>query len=464
MAQEEHILRCSFSTGGGGCGEGGGVDDGGGGSRSKKIKQKKVPQRGLGVAQLEKIRLDEQQKKEAALQAANFLANNAIGSHGDSTACLAIPSPSVRPNFCSSSNSIPLPPPSPTDLPSPNFLYMPVQSSKNVKVLLPNSVQLSKHLNVGGKEIGLPAISSPGQGNWPRLWNGEQNLEGEKQILDHRRFAFWPRVKFPYESNALVLPLPQRSHQFQHPSSSSTVNVSSGTSSSSVLKFQMEPPSNQIFHDNNYAPLSPKDEKMVGMKRSYPFSLESPTAPSCQCKFRPTYVTSTSRSDESASCSNGCTNHLEPSCKYIREDPPNTSPLPEQNDSGVIRENKELNGDFLTLAPPAPATQPLKHKHPLAYSGYREQELTDFGCLSSQELAKDSIQRPGPSRSIERPPFSFFPTKMQIDQAIIHARDGNGKAYTSSPKELFNFVMVSTSGCFLTWLVPSKFPASSNDL
>ncbi|KAL2466791.1 WAS/WASL-interacting protein family member 1 [Abeliophyllum distichum] len=427
MAQEEHILRCSFSTGGGGCSNlggggdegGGGVDDGGGGSRSKKIKQKKVPQRGLGVAQLEKIRLEEQQKKEAALQAANNLANNAIGSHSDSTACLAMPCPSVRPNLCSSSNSIPLPPPSPTDLPSPNFLYMSVQSSKNVKVLHPNSVQLSKPLNVGRKEIGLPAILGPGQGNWPRLWNGEQNLEGEKQILDHHRFAFWPRVKFP---------LPQISHQFQHPSSS-TVNVSPGTSSSSVLKFQMEPPSNQIFCDNNYAPLSPKDEKMVGMKRSYPFSLESPTAPSCQCKFQPTYVTSTSRPDESASCSNGCTNHLEPSNKYIREDPPNTSPLPEQNASGVIRENKELNGDFLTLAPPAPATLRLnlKHKHPLAYSGYQEQELTDFGCPSSQAFAKGSIQRPGPSRSMERPTFSFFPTKVQIDQAIIHARNGNGK-------------------------------------
>lgn len=35
-------------------------------SSSKKLKEKKVPQRGLGVAQLEKIRLEEQQKTVAA--------------------------------------------------------------------------------------------------------------------------------------------------------------------------------------------------------------------------------------------------------------------------------------------------------------------------------------------------------------------------------------------------------------
>ncbi|CAA2955117.1 Hypothetical predicted protein [Olea europaea subsp. europaea] len=424
MTQEENILRCNFNTDEEGCGN---LVDGGGVSRSKKTKQKKVPQRGLGVAQLEKIRLEEQQKKEAAVQAANILANNVIGSHNDSTACLAIPCPSFRPNLCPSSNSIPLPPLSPTDLPSPNFLYRPVQSSKNVKVLHPNSVQLSKPLNIGGNEIGLPAISGPGQGSWPRLWTGEQNLEGEKQMLDHRRFAIWPRMNFPYESNALVLPLTQRSHQFHHPSSSSMVNVSSGTSSSSVLKFQMEPPSNQSICDNNYALLSPKEEKMFGMKRSYPFSLENPTAP-CQCKYQPMRGTSRSRSDESASCSNGCTNQFEP-YKYIREDPPDTSPLPEQNAGGVIRGNKELNGDFLTLAPPAPTTQPLnfKHKHPLTYSDYREQELFDFECPSCQEFTEDAILRPGPSGSIERPPFTFFPTKVKIDQATIHARDGSGK-------------------------------------
>ncbi|KAK6132781.1 hypothetical protein DH2020_033459 [Rehmannia glutinosa] len=58
--KEEHILGCSYSGGGGG----GGVENS---FRSKKL-SKKVPQRGLGVAQLEKIRLEEQQKKEAANQ------------------------------------------------------------------------------------------------------------------------------------------------------------------------------------------------------------------------------------------------------------------------------------------------------------------------------------------------------------------------------------------------------------
>ncbi|CAI9771243.1 unnamed protein product [Fraxinus pennsylvanica] len=91
MTQEENILRCNFNTSGDRCGNlvdvgGGGMDDSGG-SRSKKTKQKKVPQTGLGVAQLEQIRLEEQQKKGATVQAANILANNAISSHNDSTTC-----------------------------------------------------------------------------------------------------------------------------------------------------------------------------------------------------------------------------------------------------------------------------------------------------------------------------------------------------------------------------------------
>ncbi|RWW21115.1 hypothetical protein GW17_00014751 [Ensete ventricosum] len=48
------------------------VVPGDGGVRTgKKNKQKKIPQRGLGVAQLEKLRLEEQQKKAAAAAASS---------------------------------------------------------------------------------------------------------------------------------------------------------------------------------------------------------------------------------------------------------------------------------------------------------------------------------------------------------------------------------------------------------
>ncbi|KAI3457394.1 hypothetical protein Pfo_014057 [Paulownia fortunei] len=418
MAQEEHILSSSHSGSGGG---GGGSGGGGGPSsnRSKNVKQKKVPQRGLGVAQLEKIRLEEQRKREA-LQAANVLANNAIGSASDTAPCLAVQCPSFGPSLSHSPNSVPLPP-SPTNFPSPNALY---RSAPSVPI------QITNQLNGGGGEIGLQTVSSPGNGSMPRLWNSEYNLEGEKQRVDHLGFAFGPQVNLQYESNAPVLPLPsvpQRSYQFQRPPSP-VVNASSGISPSSVLSSQMEPPSNQSLRGNNYTSLRPEEDKMVGMKRSYPFSLESPPAPSFPGNFQPTYAAPRSRSDELPSCSSGYTAQMEPRNKYMRNGPSNSSTVPERNPSDVMRDDGRLNGDFLTLAPPAAASPPLnsKHKHPSDYSGHQGPDLSDFKCLPNQENLKSQIHQLGPSGSKEQP-FSFFPIKSQVDQTTTRVSSGNGE-------------------------------------
>ncbi|KAK1269325.1 hypothetical protein QJS04_geneDACA008234 [Acorus gramineus] len=53
MAQEDQLNMCSINN-----------NNNNNGRPSKKQKQKKVPQRGLGVAQLEKLRLEEQHKSE----------------------------------------------------------------------------------------------------------------------------------------------------------------------------------------------------------------------------------------------------------------------------------------------------------------------------------------------------------------------------------------------------------------
>ncbi|XP_011082736.1 transcription factor SOX-4 isoform X3 [Sesamum indicum] len=317
MAQEEQILRSSYSGSGGGGGGGGGGSGGGSGgggnccsggvssNRSKNVKQKKVPQRGLGVAQLEKIRLEEQRKKEA-LQAANVLANNAIGSPSDTA---SVQCPNFGSSLSPSPNSVPLPQ-SPTNFPSPNALY---------RSAPPVPVQITKQLD---GELGLQLISGPGNGNWPRLWNGEYSHEGENQRVEHLGFAFRPpQVNLPYETNAAVVPLPsvpQRSYQLQRPSSSSSVvNFSSGISPSSVLSSQMEPPSNQSLRGNSYTSSRPEEDKMVGMKRSYPFSLESPTATSFPGNFHPAIAASRSRSDELPSCSSEYTVPTEPRNKYM---------------------------------------------------------------------------------------------------------------------------------------------------
>ncbi|KAK4398336.1 hypothetical protein Sango_1309100 [Sesamum angolense] len=363
MAQEEQILRSSYSGSGGGGGGGGSGGGGGGGNccsggvssnRSKNVKQKKVPQRGLGVAQLEKIRLEEQRKKEA-LQAANVLANNAIGSPSDTA---SVQCPNFGSSLSPSPNSVPLPQ-SPTNFPSPNALY---------RSAPPVPVQITKQLE---GELGLQSISGPGNGNWPRLWNGEYSHEGENQRVEHLGFSFRPpQVNLPFESNAAVLPLPsvpQRSYQLQRPSSSSSVvNVSSGISPSSVLSSQMEPLQTKVFVE-----------------------------------------TAIHRRGQ----------------RKIRDGPSNSSALHEQNPSDIIRDNQRLNGDFLTLAPPVAASPPLnsKYKHPSGYSGHQGAELSDFKSLASQENLRSQIHHLEPGGSTEQP-FSFFPVKSQN-----HVNNGNGE-------------------------------------
>lgn len=178
MAREEQFLGYGYSCGGGGgdgSGSGGSGGDNGGGSVgrvSKKVKQKKVPQRGLGVAQLEKIRLEEQQKMEAS---------NVLG-RSDLAAFLPIPCP----KFTSGSIS---------------------------------------DVSGSGGEMESKAFS----GLWPRLWSGEYSLVGEKQRLDH---GF--RCEAPVDGNCSeavpVLPplvLPRRSScQFSHPPPSPPLMVS----------------------------------------------------------------------------------------------------------------------------------------------------------------------------------------------------------------------------------------------
>lgn len=218
MAQEEHTSRCSNSSsggGGGGAGGGGGIGGSGGGGSShrssKKLKHKKVRQRGMGVAQLEKIISEEQQKKDV-----NLLTPSLISTSGNPGSNLA--SIQKVPNFMQqtsvSSCSIPLPPPLP-----PN--HHPLVSNKSdvsVSVLKPTNL-------------------SRGGGNWCRLWNdGDHSFETEKQNqnhgMDHSRYTAAALSAnlggLPYESSPPVWPpapnlMPQRPQLFQQPISSPMV-------------------------------------------------------------------------------------------------------------------------------------------------------------------------------------------------------------------------------------------------
>ncbi|CAH9100023.1 unnamed protein product [Cuscuta europaea] len=378
MVQEEPAQKCSNSSSGDG---GGGVCSG----RSlKKLKQKKVPQRGLGVAQLEKIRLEEQHRRE----------NNAFQAASNS-----VFSPSILlPNISSMSH---LSPPSsihsPPDLPS----------------------CLPKFDHEGG-ERGRSGLMIPGHSHWPKLWDGEYNLEGEEsRRLDHPGIPFWPTINMPIEQHSSVLPLPtalQRSQQYQQPASSSMVNILSGISSStsSLRNFQTEPPSNQIYRDNDYMPLWPEEVKMVGVKRPYPFSPEYPPVPSFNCKFPPGYASSTLRANnETTSCGNSSVaNVLEPHNLPIREGI--SSSQFESNSRSLNRENGGLDGDFLSLAPPADAASSSQIDHRYHHSSRNQLPLNPEA--SNQRGGEEKMKRPGMIRCGQPHIFSFFPpTKVQSD-------------------------------------------------
>ncbi|KAG7037432.1 hypothetical protein SDJN02_01058, partial [Cucurbita argyrosperma subsp. argyrosperma] len=104
MGEEEQKRRC-FNHRFGSFGTIGGIS---GRSSSKKLKPKprKVPQRGLGVAQLERIRLEEQQKNGAGAGAgAAIFSSPSPLSPTKSSSYMSLPIPGFRQSNRSSSSS-----------------------------------------------------------------------------------------------------------------------------------------------------------------------------------------------------------------------------------------------------------------------------------------------------------------------------------------------------------------------
>ncbi|WOH05896.1 hypothetical protein DCAR_0625319 [Daucus carota subsp. sativus] len=308
---------------------------------SKKFKQNKVPQRGLGVAQLEKIRLEEQQI-----------------SPSNSSSCLA----------------------SPTDHPSSSKPFTPpsiIQRSTDVR---PNSISELVSNNGGECRMGWQGISSAGRGSWPNSLNDEYNLGGGiGHKVDHQ------------VSNALLSSV--RSQPFHGTCPSSMVNVSVGNSSSSVTNFWTEPPSNQSHRSNKSQPLWPDEEMMIGLKRSYPFSVDDAPVPAFNCKFPPAYLSDIPTTDASASFKNDGTFAFEQANPVLREDSSGTGGVPKYKKK-IIKENGGYNGDFLTLAPPIP-------KDPPSYLGYYIPELPDFDALPYQGGQDNLVHWPRQIPSVE---------------------------------------------------------------
>ncbi|KAJ0045988.1 hypothetical protein Pint_04683 [Pistacia integerrima] len=397
MAQEDQ--KCSNSSSGT-CGGGGGNFV----RSSKKQKPKKVPQRGLGVAQLERIRI-EQQKKDAAI------ASSSTTISPTKSSSLSLTTPNFHPsNLSSSPSAIPFL----ANISSPNLVFRPSSSSlQNIKTLNPNTAPLTN-------PVGWSSVSLQGHENAHKLSNScEYNLEKESSGVDPRS-AFCSNLNHFSHESIPMLPLSslmQRAPQFQH-HPSSMVNESSATSSSSVLKFQMEPPSNQSYY-GNYIPMWPEEEKMVGMKRSYPFPLDNPPGiSSFHCKFPPIVHPRISRSDDSAACGSGHTLNFEPVGTLYREGSSCSTFMLEPNNS---KKSIKENGGFLTLAPPTvnAMSRGSKLRHPQPYLVFHGTEFPDFKSLPYQGNVEERIPRPEPGiPSHQQPYYSFFPQAVaQTDQA-----------------------------------------------
>lgn len=374
---------------------------GGLGRSSKKSKQKKVPQRGLGVAQLEKIRLEEQQKRDAA----------AILPSPNSTLPSTKPS-SYLPikNFHESNQS-----PSTTLLPSevpPEFRQQQQQQHMDAKVAkVRSTVSLG---NSGGFDAGWPVV--PGYGNVPKWWSSFQ-FESEKNY-----FGVEPGLpvlpSLPFETSP-IWPLPnlvQRTPQYQHRSSSPVVNVASGTSSTSMSHFSIEPPSNQ----NNICssvPVRPI-EKIVGMKRPYPFSVDFPHAPAFNYNLSPFAEI---RTNAKPSCSNGSGYNFDVGNSTYREVPSCSASNSEPNLTKRSEENENFSGDFLTLAPPSP----------ISYPPSMSKSSPTFLSFQTQGNVEDQIPTPPVHRLLtqqKQPFYGFFlpePKEEQIGQTAARIQNGH---------------------------------------
>ncbi|KGN55086.1 uncharacterized protein LOC101205113 [Cucumis sativus] len=335
MAEEEQKQRC-YNNRFGSFGTIGGIS---GRSSSKKLKPKpkKVPQRGLGVAQLEKIRLEEQQKNDAA--AAIFSSSSPL-SPTKSSSYLSLPIPSfLQSNRSSSSSSFPSSPP--VNLSSSASMFGPPLPVLNMHVKDSFTVPLMDQANSGGSETGLSAVTILEQGNALKWQNScDYYLEKENYGVDPG-LALRSDFDFPYGVNP-GLPstkLLQRSQENQAPSP--MVNLSSTTSMSSGLNVQIEPPSNQSYCYGNYSTIWPdKEEKMFGTKRLPRFSPNNPTEPVFDHNSS---FTVPNRSDDSTSHGNG-------SALSFREDRARSLTCVSAPSSLEHIKDDDFNGNFLTLA------------------------------------------------------------------------------------------------------------------
>ncbi|GAB2257989.1 hypothetical protein Droror1_Dr00014149 [Drosera rotundifolia] len=325
MTVHEELNQFSSSSSSGG--------DGDWNRSSKKTNEKKAARRGLGVAQLEKLRMKDLQKKNEE------------------------------------------------------------------KDMLPLPTQLPDVDNFPKLDVCWPPLSFPSNICLPKLrYPCEVNHEWESPKLDQ----FGLTYSMPLECDGVIsLPdsMQRMQYQYQH-SSSPSVNVSL------LNAFNMEPPSNQSYYSDFRSSLR-EEEKIIGLKRPYPFPFEPLPAPAFLGKF-PSMSYPNSRSDDSAWCRNY--NNLDNAVPVFRESASCPRGVVEPNTKRPCRENVISCGELLAVSLPSiiPALPTPRFKHATVQGVSHSRDLSNSGLshnLGSAENRSVDLRLGG---SKQRPFFKFL--------------------------------------------------------
>ncbi|KGN53601.1 uncharacterized protein LOC101210166 [Cucumis sativus] len=373
---------------------------------NRKSKQRRAPQRGLGVAQLEKIRLEEQQKRNAN---AVFSPPSAL-SPPKTFSKLSVLAPNLHP-IKQSSSSVPVSP-SPTSFSPSNFVFkspLPSHNIDDTNIRTP-VVQLEN----GGFETEWSDLPILGQGEVPKPCNPLEFIPQQDNLVFNSKLGFRSNFVLTHESNidwsSPGLVQKEQQHQL---SSSAGVDVSS---SLSLLNFLTEPPSNQNYRGNHTA----VSDQMFGTKRPYAFFVDSSAGPSFNC--RPP-MAAPMRSDESASCSNVGLY----SFPFLEEGSSCSSSSSEPNSRKKMKGNV-FRGDLPTLATPTTTwmCQNSKIKHPSGHATDSNNEFTDLVSLPLRGIMEfPTCPHPAPSW-----PYQFQPYYRFLPPAL--AQNGQTSPRTSS--------------------------------
>ncbi|ERN13979.1 uncharacterized protein LOC110007912 [Amborella trichopoda] len=200
-------------------------------NRRTKSREKKIPQRGLGVAQLEKLRMEEMQKQQSRTL-----------SLQKSLPFAPLPIPVTT----SSATSLVLNP--------SNFHHF----SPNIRCSESPAMESSCLANVGSQVVMPPPA-------WPAMppGSGENSSHRDPEVM--KKTDYFP-FGSPFTCDSLSQSIIRRNpHSLVAPTPSS---------SSGVNNLQMEPPSNQSYSSNK-PPWTIEEDRIIGIKRPWPLFQEN---------------------------------------------------------------------------------------------------------------------------------------------------------------------------------------------